>query len=75
VHDLVERAAVRVADQRQRAIGRVAERDQVSAEPVAGKAEQAAREVLVADARVTAADAKAGRREHDAHRGLAEVVL
>ena len=45
-----------MADQRQRPVRRVAERDQVSAEPVAGEAEQAARQVLVLDGGVSAAD-------------------
>src|SRR6516165_7632322 len=72
---LVEGAAVWVADQRQRPVGWVAERDQVGAEPVLGEAEQAPRHVLVADGRVGAADAEAGGSQHDAHRGLTEVVL
>jgi DNA-binding CsgD family transcriptional regulator len=75
VHDLAERAAVRVADQRQRPVSRVAEINQVRAEPVRGEAEHAARQVLVLDARLAAANAQAGRRQHDAHRRLAEVVL
>jgi hypothetical protein len=75
VDDLVEGAAVWALDRRQRPVGRIAQRDQVRAELVVGEAEQAARHVLVPDARVGGADAKAGRGEHDAHRGLAEVVL
>src|SRR5579862_7910286 len=61
---LVEGAAVRVADEGERPVRRVPERDQVGAEPVLGKAEQQARQVLVADARMAAADAEAGRGQH-----------
>src|SRR5450756_1252680 len=59
VDDLVEGAAVRVPDQRERLIRRVAKRNQVGAEPVLGKTEQVARHVLVADCRVAASDAAA----------------
>ena len=48
VDDLVEGAAVRALDRRQRPVGRIAQRDQVRAELVVGEAEQAARHVLVA---------------------------
>jgi flavin reductase (DIM6/NTAB) family NADH-FMN oxidoreductase RutF len=75
VDDLVEGAPVRTPDQRQRPVRGIAERDQVGAEPILGETEEVACHVLVADGRVTAADAEAGRGEHDAHRGLAEVVL
>jgi flavin reductase (DIM6/NTAB) family NADH-FMN oxidoreductase RutF len=75
VDDLVEGAAVRVPDQRERLIRGVAKRNQVGAEPVVGKTKQVARHILVADGRVPASDAEAGRGQHDAHRGLAQVVL
>src|SRR5487761_1763352 len=75
VDDFFEGAAVGVLDGGERAVGRVPEGDQVGAVPVLREAEQLAGAVLVAHGGVTAADAEIGGRDHDAHRGLAEVVV
>jgi hypothetical protein len=75
VHDLVERAPSGPLDQRERTVGRDAEGDQQSAEPVRRNAQQAPRELLVMHAGMGAADAQVGGGQHDAHARLAQVEL
>jgi hypothetical protein len=75
VHYLVEGTPVRVADQRQLPVGRVAERDHVRAEPVGRQPQYLARQALIGDTRVAAADLQACRGEHHAHHGLPEIEV
>jgi uncharacterized domain 1 len=75
VYDLAERPPVRLADRRQRPVGRVAERDEQRPAAVLGEAEQLAGQRQVGDARVAAADAQVGRCQQHRHRRLAQVEL
>jgi hypothetical protein len=70
---LVERAAVGVADQRERPVGRVTERQQVGAVLVLGETEQFTRKVLVTDRGVAAPDSQACGGERHAHHRLPQV--
>src|SRR5436305_637705 len=56
VDDLVERAAVGLPDRHERAVGRIAEREQRDAEAIFRGAEQPAQEGLILDRGVTRAD-------------------
>src|SRR6266700_994011 len=75
VHDLVEWPPPGFLDGHQRAVSRVAERDQQSPVAVLGEAEQFAGQLDVGDARVAAADAQVGGRQRHGHRRLAQVEL
>src|SRR5215207_7123176 len=75
VYHVLERAPVGPRDRPERAVGRDAKGDQPGAEMILREAQQAPRQLLVADRRVRAADAQVGRGQHDAHRRLAHVVL
>jgi hypothetical protein len=58
--DLADRAAVRLGDETQRAIGRVADAEQEGHVVIAGHAEDLAGLVLVADRGMAGADAEVG---------------
>src|SRR5256885_15056556 len=64
-----------MCDRAQRAVARVAERDQVDAEPAVRKPEHSLGLRLITNRGVTRSDAEIGGRKHDVRRGLTEVVL
>jgi len=63
VHDLVERAAIGVADRRQRPVCGIPEREEHHPVAILGESQQLTGERKIPDARMAAADAKVSRRQ------------
>jgi hypothetical protein len=74
VHDLLERPTVRLTDRLERAVGRMAEVDDVANDLRLREAQHTAGEILVGDGGMTSADAEVGGGHHHLQRRLAQVL-